>query len=151
MNVDFSCPGCHRSVRTDVAIADATIACPSCHQAVTVPADAYDGEQLQRCLFCPSTDLFVRKDFPQRVGVAIVAIGIVASCVTWAYSLLLATFAVLFATALVDVVLYLIVPDALTCYRCGAIYRTADGAGRHGPFNLETHERHRQQAARMAG
>ena len=87
----------------------------------------------------------------QRVGVAIVAIGIIASCITWAYSLLLATFAVLFATALVDVVLYWIVPDALTCYRCGAIYRTADGTGRHGPFNLETHERHRQQAARMAG
>jgi len=151
MNMDFSCPRCQRSVRTDVAPTDAAIECPNCRQAIAVPGDAYDGGHLRRCLVCPSTDLFVRKDFPQRVGVAIVAIGIVGSCITWAYSLLLATFAVLFATALVDVVLYWIVPDALTCYRCGAIYRTADGTGRHGPFNLETHERHRQQAARMAG
>ena len=61
------------------------------------------------------------------------------------------TFAILFATALVDVVLYLIVPDALMCYRCGAQYRMAEGMARHGAFNLETHERYRQQAARMAG
>ncbi len=39
----------------------------------------------------------------------------------------MATFAILFATALIDVVLYLIVPDALMCYRCGAMYRQAEG------------------------
>jgi uncharacterized C2H2 Zn-finger protein len=49
------------------------------------------------------------------------------------------------------VALYLIVPDALMCYRCGAMYRDAKGMERHGAFNLETHERYRQQAARIAG
>lgn len=151
MNVDFSCPRCHRSSRALVASTDATLECSKCGQAITVPADAFEEGHLRRCLVCPSTDLFVRKDFPQRLGVAIVALGILASCITWAYALLVATFAVLFATALVDVVLYWIVPDALACYRCGATYRTAQGTGRHGPFNLETHERHRQQSARMAG
>lgn len=151
MIVDFSCPRCQRSVRTDVALSDATFECPQCHQAITIPGNAFDDGHLQRCLVCPSTDLFVRKDFPQRLGVTIVTLGIIASCVTWAYSMLIATFAVLFATALVDVVLYFIVSDALACYRCGATYRMAEGTGRHGPFNLETHERHRQQAARMAG
>ncbi len=106
---------------------------------------------MNRCLICPSTDLFVRKAFPQRLGVTIVAVGILASCVTWYFAEVVATFAILFATALVDVVLYLIVPDALMCYRCGALYRRTEGTGDHGPFNLETHERHRQQAARMAG
>lgn len=151
MNVDFACQSCRRVVRTDVAPDDAEIECPQCHRSITIPARAYDDQgQLQRCLVCPSTDLFVRKDFPQRVGVTIVAVGIIGSCITWANSMLLATFAVLFATALFDVVLYLIVPDALTCYRCNANYRSSD-TGRHGPFDLETHERHRQQAARMAG
>jgi hypothetical protein len=150
MNVTFSCPGCHQGVRAHVSATDSTIACPQCRQAINVPPGALDGEGLSRCLVCPSTDLFVRKDFPQRVGVGIVVLGIVASCVTWGYSLPIATFAILSATALVDVVLYLIVPDALMCYRCGAQYRLAEGTGRHGAFNLETHERYRQQAARMA-
>jgi hypothetical protein len=151
MNAAFHCPGCHHGVRTSVVATDESLKCPHCGQSIAIAADAFDQGQLQRCLVCPSTDLFVRKDFPQRLGVAIVVLGIVASCVTWAMSLLVATFAVLLATALVDVVLFLIVPDALSCYRCGAIYRLAEGAAAHGPFNLETHERHRQQAARMAG
>lgn len=113
---------------------------------MSIPTDAFDGQVLCRCLACPSTDLFVRKDFPQRLGVAIVVVGIVGSSIAWGYSLLLATFAILFATALIDVVLYLIVPDALMCYRCGAQYRLAEGMSRHGAFNLETHERYRQQA-----
>jgi len=151
MNVTFSCPRCHDSVRANVSPTDESLKCPSCRQALSIPPDAFDGQVLCRCLACPSTDLFVRKDFPQRLGVAIVVVGIVGSSIAWGYSLLIATFAILFATALVDVVLYLIVPDALMCYRCGAQYRLAEGMSRHGAFNLETHERYRQQAARMAG
>jgi uncharacterized protein YbaR (Trm112 family) len=151
MNVSFSCPHCHQGVRSNVAADAEQLECPRCHQALRVPDDAYDESGLRRCLLCPSTDLFVRKDFPQRLGVAIVTVGFAASCVTWAMSEIEATFAILLATALIDVVLYLVVPEALTCYRCGAAYRMAEGAARHGPFNLETHERYRQQAARMAG
>ena len=150
MNVTFSCPLCHQDARTDVTPGDDALVCPECHEAIKLPADAFDGDHLCRCLVCPSTDLFVRKDFPQRLGVGIVALGIVGSSVAWGYSLVIWTFAILFATALVNVVLYLIVPDALMCYRCGAHYRMADGHERHGAFNLETHERYRQQAARLA-
>lgn len=71
----------------------------------------------------PGADLFVRKDFPQGLGVAIVTVGLLASCVAWGYSQLYLTFGILFATALVDVVLYVFVPNALMCYRCGAMYR----------------------------
>ncbi len=151
MNVTFSCPRCKQGTRTDVASTDATFACPHCQQVIAIPDDSFDGEQLCRCLVCPSTDLFVRKDFPQRIGVGLVILGIVGSSVAWGYSLPVLTFAILFDTALADVVLYLIVPDALMCYRCGAQYRLAPGTERHGAFNLETHERHRQLAARMVG
>ena len=102
---------------------------------------------LRRCLVCPSKELFLRKDFPQRLGVGIVVAGFVASCVTWAWQLLVPTFAILFGTALVDVMLYLLMPECLTCYRCAARYRGAGGP--HGGFDLETHERHRQQRIRL--
>jgi hypothetical protein len=151
MNITYSCPSCQQGARAHVAATDTALACPHCRQTIVIPNGAFDGEQLCRCLVCPSTDLFVRKDFPQRLGVGLVVMGIVGSSVAWAYSLPIVTFAVLFATALVDVLLYLIVPDALMCYRCGAQYRMAEGMARHGAFNLETHERYRQQAARMAG
>ena len=150
MNVTFSCPRCHQGVRGEVAAGDRTLSCSACGQAISIPADAFDGQQLCRCLVCPSTDLFVRKDFPQRLGVGVVVLGIVGSSIAWGYTLPILTFAILFATAIVDVVLYLIVPDALMCYRCGAQYRLAEGTERHGAFNLETHERYRQQAARMS-
>jgi hypothetical protein len=151
MNITFSCPRCQQGARTNVSPSDSVLICPECQQAISIPSDAFERDQLCRCLVCPSTDLFVRKDFPQRLGVGLVVLGIVGSSVAWAYTLPIITFAVLFATALADVVLYLIVPDALMCYRCGAQYRMAEGMARHGAFNLETHERYRQQAARVAG
>src|SRR4051794_40457440 len=110
MNVTFSCPRCRQGARTDVALSDATLTCPHCQQVIVIPDDSFEGEQLCRCLVCPSTDLFVRKDFPQRIGVGLVILGIVGSSIAWGYSLPVLTFGILFATALADVVLYLIVP-----------------------------------------
>ena len=45
--------------------------------------------------------------------------------------------------------LYLLVRDAIVCYRCGAHYRGYDDDDSHTPFNLEIHERYRQEAARQ--
>jgi hypothetical protein len=59
------------------------------------------------------------------------------------------TFGILFATALFDVLLLALVGNSLVCYRCGAEYRDVEGIEDHGAFNLETHERYRQQAARL--
>ena len=160
MRITYACPSCDSTVASDGVERAATLVCPRCAAAVEVPTGAIvwagpagepvaagDGEpRLRRCLVCPCTELFSRKDFPQRLGVGIVVVGFAASCVTWAWRLLIPTFAILFGTALVDVVLYLLMPECQTCYRCGARYR---GAG--GPvegFDLETHEKHRQQQAR---
>ena len=62
---------------------------------------------------------------------------------------IIGTFAILFATALADVLLYALVGDALMCYRCDALYRGVEEMEIHGSFNLETHEKYRQQAARL--
>jgi hypothetical protein len=150
MNITFSCPHCEAANCCEVSAGALELVCAACGKELNPPADAIIGGQVRRCLVCPSTDLFVRKDFPQRLGVMLVTIGLVASCVAWAYSQLYLTFAILFGTALVDVVLYLVVPNALMCYRCGSMYRGAAEIDAHGSFNLETHERHRQQKMRLA-
>jgi hypothetical protein len=152
MRITFACPSCEATVAVDGIETRRVIECPACGAAIEVPGDgiaAGTPSRLRRCLVCPSTELFVRKDFPQRLGLAIVAAGLAASCIAWAWRELILTFAILFGTALIDVVLYLVMPDCLCCYRCGARYRGEGIAGTFGGFDLETHEKHRQQTARL--
>lgn len=150
MNVTYACPSCQALQRTAVDPHTEQLTCSGCGAQIRPPADAWEGQHLRRCLVCPSTDLFVRKAFPQRLGVTIVVAGFAASCVAWNFYYVYLTFGILFATALIDVVLYLVVGNLLMCYRCQAQYRGVEGLERHGGFELETHERHRQQLARIA-
>lgn len=149
MNVSYQCPACQTSVRTEFAADSTQLTCSHCAQQINVPDDALSGDRIDRCLVCPSIDLFARKDFPQRLGVALVVLGFVGSSIAWANYQVFWTFAILFLTALVDFVLYLIMGESLTCYRCHAQYRGVEEIERHGAFDLETHERYRQMAARM--
>src|SRR6185369_8586876 len=140
MNVTFSCPACHKGVRSNIDESTAQISCPHCGQQIAVPAGAVADGRIQRCLVCPSTELFLRKDFPQRLGVALVAIGFIGSSIAWAYYMIWLSFAILFVTALVDLGLYIVMGESLTCYRCHAQYRGFEENPLHGGFELETHE-----------
>lgn len=151
MNVTYSCPSCGHAVRETVTAESSALDCPHCHQKVAIAAGSIDKQRLTRCLVCPSRDLYARKDFPQRLGVALVIFGFVASSIAWANYHVLWSFAILFATALVDLLLYIVMGESLTCYRCSAQYRGFEDIELHGGFDLETHERYRQMAARMKG
>jgi DNA-directed RNA polymerase subunit RPC12/RpoP len=153
MRITYACPACEATTQADGVEEQAVLECRQCGGRIAVPAGAVarDGDRPRptRCLVCPSTELFIRKDFPQLLGVAIVTVGLGASCVAWAYRELTLTFAILFGSALLDVVLYFLMPDCLSCYRCGARYRGPGLAEAFAGFDLETHEKHRQLAARM--
>ncbi|MFM8579366.1 MAG: hypothetical protein ACKOCN_11310 [Planctomycetaceae bacterium] len=153
LTITYACPACGRTNvrRLDseaTNASDEAIGCSACgRQSITTPVPRGAG-RIVRCLVCPSTDLFVRKDFPQRLGVWIVVVGFAASCVAWGFREMVWTFGILFMTAAIDVLLYLFMPECLSCYRCGARYRGRDVTRLHGPFNLEVHERQRQSVAR---
>jgi DNA-directed RNA polymerase subunit RPC12/RpoP len=148
MNVVYACPRCGATNRQQVVLVD-PLKCVACGQTIAQPEGAVTDGQVHRCLACPSVDLFLRKDFPQRTGVALVAIAVVGSSAAWYYGSLTWTFGILFATALVDLILYLIVGNSLMCYRCGAQYRGVANLDSYGAFDLETHEKHRQIVARQ--
>jgi hypothetical protein len=149
MNVTFACPGCQQSSRTEVTASEEALGCPHCTAQMPIEPETVTPDGLRQCLVCGSRDLFVRKDFPQRLGVCLVVVGFIASSIAWHFYMLELTFGILFVTALIDVVLYLVVGQALVCYRCHAQYRGVEGIEQHAAFSLETHERHRQQAARL--
>jgi len=149
MQVLFRCPRCEQTTRGEVAEGTSGFSCGHCGAAVDVSDDALSGDGLNYCLVCHSRDLFVRKDFPQRLGVLIVVVGFILSAVAWNYYRIGMAFGILFATAGIDVLLYLLVGEALVCYRCNAHYRGVIPGERQGAFDLETHERYRQLAARQ--
>ena len=147
MQVTFRCPHCDATARASLALDGSPVVCPECELPLGSTTEGSD--QLVRCLVCPSTELYVRKDFSQKLGVTIVVIGFVLSSIAWYYRQPLLTYGILFATALVDVVLYATVGDMLQCYRCHAQYRGLETLDRHAPFSLEPHERYRQQEIRL--
>ncbi|MDP7020646.1 MAG: hypothetical protein QGG36_32975 [Pirellulaceae bacterium] len=150
MNITYICPACEQTVRTHFAASDEALTCGRCEVEMSIPPQAVESENVTRCLACPSTELFVRKDFPQRLGVTIIVAGFVGSTIAWYYYQLYLSLGILFSTALLDALLFLFVGNVLSCYRCHAEYRGLNLQERHKPFDLETHERFRQEAARLA-
>ena len=151
MNVSFQCRQCEQPVRVDVDASTREFECPACQTKypVTATSQSPDG-QLKECFVCGCQELFVRKDFNQRLGVTIVVIGLLASFVAWGAYYRYLSYAILFGTAFIDLVLYFTVKNMLQCYRCEACFRGLSGLDQFEPFDLETHEKFRQQAIRLA-
>lgn len=148
MQAFFKCPSCEAINPSQEVPVGESVSCRACRwrsERVFGPR----GDTLEKCLACGSRDLFVRKNFPQRLGLAIVVGGFGVSILTWSQYWIGATFAVLFATALMDLGLYFLVGDLLECYGCGAQYRAVQPAESQGLFDLEVAERYRQQHARL--
>ena len=147
-SVTYRCPHCEQTDRFE-CIDGAVVECSYCKKNPFQKDTGDFNDDLKCCLLCGSQEMFVRKDFPQRLGVAIVVLGFGASCVTWYFQWVAATFSILFATALVDVILYFAMGNVLECYRCHAHYRGLEKLDSRDPFDLEIYELYRQQAARL--
>lgn len=150
MQVTFRCPLCDSTSHARFEFDAEPVRCDACGGQLGTARKSPESGSLDACVVCPSSELYVRKDFSQKVGVTIVVVGFVLSSIAWYYRQPLVTYGILFATALIDVVLYLTVGNMLQCYRCHAQYRGIPELDSHQPFNLEKHERYRQQEIRLA-
>lgn len=96
------------------------------------------------CPTCGCRDLFVRKDFPQKLGLGIVIVAGLGFLILAADR---RTFyigvAVLAAATVVDAVLYWLVPRVTVCYRCRAEYRRLPVNPEHEGFELAVGEKYR--------
>jgi hypothetical protein len=101
-------------------------------------------QPLNACPQCGCTDLFVRKDFPQKLGLGIVVLAAVCFLVLSARPTTFYLGAwVLVAAVAVDAILFLFVPRVTTCYRCRADFRDVPVNPALGPFELATAEKYR--------
>jgi hypothetical protein len=151
MELTFECPKC-RTVGTVAPVeASATAACRACGEGRALRAEAFDPEGLRACALCATEDLYVQKDFPQGLGLAIVVAGFAVSTAFWYYERPVPALGVLLASALADMALFYAVPDVTICYRCLSQYRGAGAnpGGRFRPFDLAVGERYRQERLRV--
>jgi len=149
MNLTYRCPKCDQATRSDVTTSDHPVVCNCCGYQLPLPADVCS-DKVNACLICGGKELFIRKDFNQRLGLLVIFAGIAASTVTYFFHMNYTTFGILGATAIADFFLYYFVGNLLECYRCHAEFRGLLGLAGHNHFDLEVYERYRQQAARLA-
>lgn len=149
MRLTFQCPACSRTVATKVTPESTSIRC-SCGWKRSMEAAAWEGGHPRECLACGNADLWRQKDFPQRLGLIIIAVQVVLTTMFWSWHRPVWTYTTLILFAVLDMVLFIVLPDVLVCYRCRARHGTSGGEDRT-TFDLETAERYRQERLRTAG
>jgi len=149
MQVDFHCPKCLRADTGAVDASSTILACRHCGWTRSIAEGDLQRETPQRCLACGCDDLWRQKDFPPALGVGIVGLGILLSTLAIAWMRPGLSIGILMAFALLDMILYVVMRDALVCYRCHARYHKVPGTDQHSKFNLELNERYRQEALRL--
>ncbi|MGC8638834.1 MAG: hypothetical protein ACP5XB_03015 [Isosphaeraceae bacterium] len=151
MELTFQCLNCGSVNRVEQVETAERGMCEHCHAERPLHREAIADGELLACPLCATTDLYIQKDFPQGLGLFIVIVGFVISTVFWYFEMPLVTYAVLLASALLDMILYYRVPDVTICYRCLSQAR-GPGSNPHGrisPFDLAVGERYRQERIRV--
>ena len=102
-------------------------------------------QPLENCRSCGCPDLFIRKDFPQKTGLLIVATAALVFLILASnpHTFYLGAW-VLVAAAVVDALLYCFVPKITICYRCRAEFRDVPINPHHGGFELSVGEKYRK-------
>jgi hypothetical protein len=111
--------------------------CPRCaaETALALSPQTAQSRIVERCAACGGEQLYLQRDFNQKAGLAIVVAGALLAPFTPYY-------ASLFAAALLDAVLYAVVPEITVCYRCHAHYRGFARNPRHAAFDLHLAEQY---------
>ena len=146
MQIRFNCPtpNCVALIELDpLESAVDSIECPRCRVKHPVEIDAglrAEG-RLEKCPLCRCREFFIRKDFPQKLGLLIVIVAGVVSVATLKTNLAI-SWGVLAAAVGVDLALYLMVGKVTVCYACRAEYRGGVLNPQHHGFDLAQSEKY---------
>ncbi len=148
MQLVYHCPTCNLLHFAQADAAHRELSC-SCGWKREFPEAHLDGDTPVKCLCCGTEDLWRQKDFPQGLGLLLVATGATLSTIFYWNMMPAWAIGVLLVFAGIDMALYFLMPDVLVCYRCKARHRKAAIDERHPYFDLEVNERYRQEAIRL--
>ncbi|MFQ5719587.1 MAG: hypothetical protein ACE5IK_08540 [Acidobacteriota bacterium] len=139
MEVTAGCPLCQREADLKVAGDGRPVICPHCQQEVLIQlGDIFFAKgTIDRCVICGETHLYRQRDFSQRAGCAILGLGAIGGLALGIAFGIWWLWGVLLVIALLDAVLYRLIPDVIICYRCKAHYRKMTDNPDVGPFDLQ--------------
>lgn len=132
--ITFRCPRCGKEATAGI---DGQGRCRSCGEATMLPVstELRGSRVVDACPACGSSLLYVQRDFNQKAGLAVVAVGAVLAPFTPYYSSLM-------VAALIDALLYALLPEITVCYRCHAHFRGFTRNPRHQAFDLHVAEQY---------
>jgi DNA-directed RNA polymerase subunit RPC12/RpoP len=142
VRAEVECPGCSKRFTFHPGqMTGAEPACGDCGRGLDLAVKGWSSEagSLERCLACGEYRLYRQRDINRKVGLAVVLGGAGVSLALLPFSAL-AAYLVLFALAGIDLVFYLMLPEVVICYRCGAKYRGFPRGSKIEPFDLLTAE-----------
>lgn len=149
LTLAFACPACGDAVEGALAPG---LACPACAVRTELPeaAAVAAANDAHACPVCGSADLYQQRDFNRKLGLALVAVGVLTGPFTrWISTV---------AFVVVDAALYLLVPTVAVCYACEAQQRGFDRKRGPKPFDIAIHDAYRfgkryppRRAAAVAG
>jgi len=130
-SVTFGCPHCKKGIELKPGT---TGTCGFCKGSVEL--GGVSDQQLTGCLACGCEHLYRHRDFNQKVGIAVIALGAAG----WIY---IGHFWPMLVAAALDLWLYYTIPDVAICYACKAHHRDFPNVGQLPAFDLERHEHYR--------
>ena len=135
--VAFRCPSCGGEAACGL---DGRGRCRcGAEPALPVSASMRDARIVDVCPACDGRHLYVQRDFNQRAGLAVVAVGAALAPFTPFYSSLI-------VAALIDAGLYVMLAEIAVCYRCHAHFRGFARNPAHEPFDLHLAEQYEKKA-----
>ncbi len=146
MQIRYHCPadGCVAIIQYEpLEGSGPTMKCPRCKvdHPMSISDAVHSGEMVDRCVVCGGRELFIKKDFPQGLGLAVVVLFGALAIYMFTVNVMLA-WAVLTAAALIDLSVYVVVGRVTTCYACRAEYRKCHLNPAHEGFDLATSEKY---------
>ena len=149
MKLTFLCPSCQAPNRSRLADDQRTIACAACDYHRDVPEDQFSDDKAKSCVVCSNPDLWRQKDFPQSLGILMVALGAIFSSIAWYYHRPVIALSILAAFGVLDMILYIVMPDVLVCYRCRSRHGVTEADESFSGYDHELGERYRQERLRL--
>ena len=145
MNLRFACPGCGDPASVEIDAARDR-QCSRCDHLLRIAPP--EGSAVADCLVCGNHELYKKKDFPQWLGMSVLALACTAFLIfTYFYHQWIG-LTILIVSAVFDLVLYRWVGDAAVCYRCRAEHRKLPPPLNYPAFELAVAERYRQERIR---
>ena len=135
MRIRYACRSCEKTVATRGLELPAELLCPGCGDKAMFAAPASPAEHLDRCPGCAGQHMFVQKEFPRRVGLAIAAAGAILFLILMGFERIYLGFGVLFAVALLDTLIYRAAPLMTVCYHCASEFRRAPTNPKHSAYD----------------